>query len=71
VLAFPGIFRGAFDAKAKQITETMKLAASDAIAALALDVLDAEHLLPEPFNLRLGLAVAEAVAGCAGQSEIA
>jgi len=61
VLAFPGIFRGALDVRAKQITEAMKLAASDAIAALVGDSLDAEHLLPEAFDPQLGNAVAEAV----------
>jgi malate dehydrogenase (oxaloacetate-decarboxylating) len=71
VLAFPGIFRGALDARATKITEAMKLAAAMAIAELAVPSLDAEHLLPEAFDPRLGSAVASAVAAavCEAQQE--
>lgn len=65
VLAFPGIFRGALDVRAREINEEMKLAAADAIAALAGDRLSAEYILPEPFDPRVGGAVAQAVAAAA------
>jgi malate dehydrogenase (oxaloacetate-decarboxylating) len=62
VLAFPGIFRGALDARAKQITEEMKLAAARAIAGLIPDdELNAEYVIPDPFDKRVAPAVAEAV----------
>jgi malate dehydrogenase (oxaloacetate-decarboxylating) len=63
VLAFPGIFRGALDSRAKQITEEMKLAAAAAIAEFASvgGSVTAERLLPEPFDPGLGEAVAKAV----------
>ena len=62
VLAFPGIFRGALDARAPRITEAMKLAASDALAALPReDGLTREYILPKPFDPRVRPAVAEAV----------
>ena len=66
VLAFPGIFRGALDARAPRITEAMKLAASDALAALPReDGLNPENILPKPFDPRVRPAVAEAVAKAA------
>ncbi len=68
VLAFPGIFRGALDVRASDINEEMKLAAADAIAALARDRLSAEYILPEPFDPRVGKAVAAAVAEAAVRS---
>lgn len=62
VLAFPGIFRGALDARAKRITEAMKLAASDALASLPRqDGLNEENILPKPFDPRVCPAVASAV----------
>lgn len=62
VLAFPGIFRGALDCRAKEINEEMKVAASHAIASLVDDEkLSAEYILPEAFDPRIGKAVAEAV----------
>lgn len=62
VLVFPGIFRGALDARASQISEKMKLAAAYAIAdVLSEDELNAEHILPTPFDPRVKEAVAEAV----------
>jgi malate dehydrogenase (oxaloacetate-decarboxylating) len=62
VLAFPGVFRGALDARASQVTEGMKLAAADAIAALAGDDLTADCIIPSPFDDRVAPAVAAAVA---------
>ena len=62
VLAFPGIFRGALDCRAKEINEEMKVAASLAIANLISDEeLNAEYILPEAFDKRIGKAVANAV----------
>ncbi len=65
VLAFPGIFRGAFDAGATAITEGMKLAAAMALAELVGDDLSEEHIIPGPFDPRVGPAVAAAVAAAA------
>ena len=62
VLAFPGIFRGALDAKAKCINTEMKNAASYAIASLvAPEELTPENIIPKAFDRRVGKAVAEAV----------
>lgn len=62
VLVFPGIFRGALDARASQISEKMKLAAAYAIAdVLGEEELNAEHILPTPFDPRVRDAVAQAV----------
>ena len=62
VLAFPGIFRGALDARAGRITEEMKEAAARAIASVVDDAsLCAEYVLPDPFNKKVVHAVAEAV----------
>ncbi|OQY10541.1 MAG: NAD-dependent malic enzyme [Fusobacteriia bacterium 4572_132] len=62
LLAFPGIFRGALDARAKDITEEMKLAASYAIAGI-IDEKDLreDYVMPSPFNKEIALKVAEAV----------
>jgi malate dehydrogenase (oxaloacetate-decarboxylating) len=65
VLAFPGIFRGALDAGATAITEHMKLAAADAIAAVAADDLTADRIVPSPFDPRVAPEVAAAVAAAA------
>lgn len=63
VLAFPGVFRGALDCRAKQITESMKKAAAYAIADLVTDEQLAEDfIIPGPFNNRVAGAVAAAVA---------
>jgi malate dehydrogenase (oxaloacetate-decarboxylating) len=62
VLAFPGIFRGALDAGARRITERMKLAAAEAIAAVVADELRPDAIVPSPFDPRVAPAVAEAVA---------
>ena len=62
VLAFPGIFRGALDAGAPQITEAMKLAAAKGIAAaVAEDDLAEDYIIPSVFNRDVAPAVAEAV----------
>ncbi|SDK63115.1 malate dehydrogenase (oxaloacetate-decarboxylating) [Nocardioides sp. YR527] len=65
VLAFPGIFRGAIDVRASSITEGMKLAAAQALAALVGDELSADKIIPEPFDPRVGPAVSAAVAEAA------
>ncbi|GAA2827616.1 NAD(P)-dependent malic enzyme [Kribbella solani] len=66
VLAFPGIFRGAFDASATRITEGMKLAAADALAGLISPAdLRADYIIPSPFDPRVAPAVADAVAAAA------
>ena len=63
VLAFPGIFRGAFDVRAKEINDEMKLAASEALANLITDEeLSPEYIIPKAFDKRVGPAVAKAVA---------
>lgn len=62
VLAFPGIFRGALDARASEINEEMKKAAAYAIASLVSDSeLCAEYIIPKAFDERVGKAVAKAV----------
>jgi malate dehydrogenase (oxaloacetate-decarboxylating) len=65
VLAFPGIFRGTFDAGARRITEEMKLAAARALADLVGDSLDPTAVIPSPFDPRVAPAVAAAVAAAA------
>ena len=67
VLAFPGIFRGALDARAKDITAEMQIAAARAIAGLVSDgeLNDEEYILPRAFDKRIAPAVAAAVAACA------
>lgn len=62
VLAFPGIFRGALDCRAREINEEMKMAASLAIAGLVTpEKLNAEYILPDALDKRIGAAVAQAV----------
>ena len=66
VLAFPGVFRGALDVRASAITEEMKLAAAEAIAAVVKpDELSAEYVVPSVFNRDVAPAVAAAVAAAA------
>ena len=65
VLAFPGVFKGALAVRASAITEGMKLAAADAIAALVGDDLAADHVIPSVFDPRVADAVATAVAAAA------
>ena len=72
VLAFPGIFRGALDVRAKEINESMKQAASRAIAGLVSDgELNAEHIMPQAFDPRVGPVVAKAVAQAARDTGVA
>ena len=72
VLAFPGIFRGAFDVRASDINEEMKVAAAHALADLIPDEeLSAENIIPKAFDPRVGKAVAEAVAQAARDSGVA
>lgn len=69
VLAFPGIFRGTFDVKAKDINEAMKLAAAEALAGLiSPEDLSAENIIPKAFDPKVGPAVAKAVAEAAVRS---
>lgn len=64
VVAFPGIFKGALESRATRITEQMKLAAAEALAALVSDdELSEDFIMPEPFDPRAVEAVAAAVAG--------
>jgi malate dehydrogenase (oxaloacetate-decarboxylating) len=71
VLAFPGIFRGAFDVRATAITEGMKLAAAQALAELVGDDLSEDRIIPSPFDPRVGPAVAQAVAQAARDEGVA
>ena len=72
VLAFPGIFRGAFDVRAKEINDEMKLAASEALANLITDEeLSPEYIIPKAFDKRVGPAVAKAVAEAANRTGVA
>ena len=72
VLAFPGIFRGAFDVRASDINEEMKVAAAEALAGLiGEDELNEEYIIPEAFDPRVGPAVAKAVAEAARRSGVA
>nr|WP_327049760.1 malic enzyme-like NAD(P)-binding protein [Halanaerobium saccharolyticum] len=71
VLAFPGIFRGALDLRAVEISEDMKIAAAEAIANLVGDKLDKKYIIPDPFDQRVVPAVAFAVAKSAVQNNLA
>ena len=72
VLAFPGIFRGALDARASDINDEMKIAAAYALAGLVSDdELSPEYVIPEPFDERVGGAVAKAVYEAAIKSGVA
>jgi malate dehydrogenase (oxaloacetate-decarboxylating) len=72
LLAFPGIFRGALDARAGRITEKMKLAAAHAIAAIvADDERSPEYIIPSVFDVRVVEAVAKAVAAAAVDEGVA
>ena len=72
VLAFPGIFRGAFDVRAKDINDEMKIAAAEAIAGLISDEeLCEEYIIPKAFDKRVGPAVAAAVAQAAKDTGVA
>ena len=72
VLAFPGIFRGAFDVRASDINEEMKMAAAEALASLVGDdELSADYIIPKAFDPRVGKTVAKAVAEAAVRSGVA
>ena len=72
VLAFPGIFRGTFDAHASDINEEMKMAAAGALAGLISDdELSADYIIPKAFDPKVGPAVAKAVAEAAKASGVA
>ena len=71
VLAFPGIFRGAFDVRASDINEEMKVAAAEALAGLVGDELSEDYIIPAAFDPRVGPAVAKAVVEAARRSGVA
>lgn len=72
VLAFPGVFRGALDVEATDINEEMKIAAAHALADLiTADQLNADYIIPNPFDERVAPAVAAAVAKAAIESGVA
>ena len=72
VLAFPGIFRGTFDVRARDINEEMKMAAAHALADLITpEELSADYIIPKAFDKRVGPAVAKAVAEAARKSGVA
>lgn len=72
VLAFPGIFRGTFDVRASDINDEMKIAAARALAGLVSEEeLNADYIIPAPFDKRVGPAVAKAVAEAARESGVA
>lgn len=72
VLAFPGIFRGAFDVRASDINDEMKLAAAGALAGLISDEeLNEDYIIPKAFDPRVGKAVAAAVAEAARKTGVA
>ncbi len=72
VLAFPGIFRGAFDVRAREINEEMKMAAAAALAGLiSEEERSADYIIPAAFDPRIGPAVAQAVAQAARDTGVA
>ena len=72
VLAFPGVFRGALDVRAREITPAMELAAAEALAAVvAPDELSADYIVPSVFDRRVAPTVAKAVAEAAEHSGVA
>lgn len=72
LLAFPGIFRGALDVRAKEIDEEMKMAAAKAIADLIDEKeLDEQHVITSPFDPRVAPQVAAAVAAAAIKTGVA
>jgi malate dehydrogenase (oxaloacetate-decarboxylating) len=69
VLAFPGIFRGALDVRARDINDEMKIAAAKAIAGIVSDSeLRSDYIIPSPLDRRVAPAVAQAVANAAKKS---
>src|SRR5690606_7911544 len=71
VLAFPGIFAGALSVRASRITESMKLAAAEALAGVVADELSPSRIIPSPFDERVAPAVAAAVADAARAAGVA
>ncbi|MEU5853615.1 NAD-dependent malic enzyme, partial [Saccharopolyspora shandongensis] len=71
VLAFPGIFKGALDVGARKITDNMKVAAAEAIAAVAADDLSADYIVPSPLDPRVAPEVSAAVAKAARADGVA
>ena len=72
VLAFPGIFRGTFDVRARDINDAMKIAAARALAGLITEEeLSAEYIIPQAFDPRVGQTVAAAVAKAARDTGVA
>ena len=72
VLAFPGVFRGAFDVRATDINDEMKIAAAEALAGLITDEeLSPDYIIPKAFDKRVGPAVAKAVAEAAKKTGVA
>ena len=72
VLAFPGIFRGAFDARAREINDAMKIAAAEALAAVITEEeLSADHIIPDAFDPRVRVAISKAVADAAKSTGVA
>ncbi|MHC1772227.1 MAG: NADP-dependent malic enzyme [Flexilinea sp.] len=72
VLAFPGIFRGTFDVRARDINDEMKFAAANALAGLIdEEELSADYIIPEAFDPRVGKTVAKAVAEAARKTGVA
>ena len=72
MLAFPGVFKGALEVRARTINEEMKLAAAQAIArVIPADELHADYIIPSVFNRRVAESVAEAVANAAVDSGVA
>ncbi|GAA5041112.1 malate dehydrogenase (oxaloacetate-decarboxylating) [Thermocatellispora tengchongensis] len=71
VLAFPGVFRGALDVRARTITENMKVAAADALAAVVGDDVREDYVIPSPFDERVAPAVIAAVSAQARQDGVA
>ena len=72
MLAFPGIFRGAFDVHASDINKEMKLAAARALAeVISADKLSADHIIPRVFDTKVCESVASAVAEAAVETDVA
>ena len=72
VLAFPGVFRGTFDVRARDINDEMKIAAANALSNLISDEeLSPEYIIPKAFDKRVGPAVAKAVAQAARDTGVA
>ena len=72
MLAFPGIFRGAFDVRASDINEPMKMAAAQALAdIISPEEMSTDYIIPAAFDPRVGPAVAKAVAEAARESGVA